>query len=192
MMRCIGNTWMCTALIFAVVGCMQIDPNFDSGYGRLFLSKEGVLVGESISKVSRNGKWYYGVDIDKDATFGALWNVIVNPDEEKVPFGEVAGDKEDLHNFLGQFMPKVGELQLGKTCMYSMSPDGDFIIDVHPKHKNIAFAGGFSGHGFKFASAVGEALKDLVTAGTTKVDLEAFSLKRFLVSMHQQSKKQNV
>ena len=55
---------------------MQIDPNFDSGYGRLFLSKEGVLVGESISKVSRNGKWCFGVDIDKDATFGALWNVI--------------------------------------------------------------------------------------------------------------------
>lgn len=76
MMRCIGNTWMCTVLIFAVVGCMQIDPNIDSGYSRLFLSKEGAQVGESISKVSRNGKWYFGVDIDKDATFGALWNVI--------------------------------------------------------------------------------------------------------------------
>ena len=76
MMRCIGNTWMCTVLIFAAVGCMQIDPNFDSGYSRLFLSKEGARVGESISKVSRNGKWYFAVDIDKDATFGALWNVI--------------------------------------------------------------------------------------------------------------------
>ena len=103
----------------------------------------------------------------------------VNPDETKIPFGEVAGDKEDLHKFLGQFMPNVGKLKFGKTCMYSMTPDGDFIIDVHPKHKNIAFAGGFSGHGFKFASAVGEALKDLVTTGTTKVDLEAFSVKRF-------------
>ena len=75
-MRCIGNTWMCTVLIFAVVGCMQIDPNIGSGYSRLFLSKEGAQVGESISKVSRNGKWYFGVDIDKDATFGALWDLM--------------------------------------------------------------------------------------------------------------------
>lgn len=103
----------------------------------------------------------------------------VNPDDVKVPFGEVAGDKEDLHKFLTTYMPKVGDLKFGKTCMYSMTPDGDFIIDVHPEYKNIAFAGGFSGHGFKFASAVGECLKDLVTTGTSKVDLQVFSMSRF-------------
>lgn len=103
----------------------------------------------------------------------------VNPDEDKIPFGEVAGDKEDLDAFLSNFMPKVGPLKYGKTCMYTMTPDSDFIIDVHPKYPNIAIAAGFSGHGFKFASAVGEALKDLVTNGQPKIDLAPFSISRF-------------
>lgn len=84
--------------------------------------------------------------------------ITIDANDDKAPFGEVAGDVEDLQQFLQTFMPQVGELKFGKTCMYDMTPDEDFIIDVHPKHPNIAFAGGFSGHGFKFASAVGEAL----------------------------------
>lgn len=103
----------------------------------------------------------------------------IDPSEEKQPFGDVEGDVEDLKYFLQTFMPQVGNLKFGKTCMYDMTPDEDFIIDCHPKYSNIAFAGGFSGHGFKFASAVGEALKDLIVSGQTKVDLQTFSIKRF-------------
>lgn len=103
----------------------------------------------------------------------------IDPDDEKAPFGHVSQDIEDLQDFLQAFMPKVEALKYGKTCMYDLTPDEDFVIDVHPNYPNIAFAGGFSGHGFKFASAVGEALKDLVTTGKTKVDLQAFSLSRF-------------
>ncbi|MFD2131165.1 N-methyl-L-tryptophan oxidase [Pseudogracilibacillus auburnensis] len=103
----------------------------------------------------------------------------VNPDEEKAPFGSVEGDQEDLDLFLKTFMPKVGKLKYGKTCMYTMTPDKDFIIDLLPNHPNIAIAAGFSGHGFKFASAVGEALKDLLLMGKPKIDLSPFSIKRF-------------
>lgn len=103
----------------------------------------------------------------------------VNPDEDKIPFGEVTGDQEDLDGFLQKFMPKVGHLKEGKTCMYSMTPDEDFIIDKHPDYPNIAIAAGFSGHGFKFSSAVGEALKDMALQQETKVDLTAFSINRF-------------
>lgn len=103
----------------------------------------------------------------------------INPDEDRVPFGEVAGDKEDLDGFLARFMPQVGSLQFGKTCMYSMTPDEDFIIDRHPVHENIIIAAGFSGHGFKFASAVGEALSELATNKKTTIDLQAFSIARF-------------
>lgn len=105
--------------------------------------------------------------------------VTIDPNDEKAPFGQVSHDVEDLQAFLQAFMPTVETLQYGKTCMYDLTPDEDFVIDVHPNYPNIAFAGGFSGHGFKFASAVGEALKDLVTLGETKVDLQAFSLSRF-------------
>lgn len=103
----------------------------------------------------------------------------VNPDDEKVPFGEISGDQEDLDHFLATHMPNVGPIKFGKTCMYTMTPDEDFVIDVHPQHPNIAIAAGFSGHGFKFASAVGEALKDLVTSGKSKIDLSHFSIDRF-------------
>ena len=103
----------------------------------------------------------------------------MNPDDEKVPFGEISGDQEDLDYFLATHMPNVGPIKFGKTCMYTMTPDEDFVIDVHPQHPNIAIAAGFSGHGFKFSSAVGEALKDLVTSGKPKIDLSHFSIDRF-------------
>lgn len=101
------------------------------------------------------------------------------PDEEKQPFGTVRGDEEDLSQFLSCYMPQVGPLKEGKTCMYTMTPDENFVIDLHPMYRNIVIAAGFSGHGFKFASAVGEIVSDLVTTGKTKLDISSFALKRF-------------
>jgi len=103
----------------------------------------------------------------------------VDPDEPLAPFGEVAGDREHLDDFLARIMPKTGPLKFGKTCMYNMTPDHHFIIDRLPGYENIVMATGFSGHGFKFASAVGEALKDMVLEEKPKVDLRPFSLERF-------------
>ncbi|GMU83463.1 MAG: oxidoreductase [Planctomycetota bacterium] len=53
------------------------------------------------------------------------------------------------------------------VCMYTMSQDGHFVIDRHPEHENVAFAAGFSGHGFKFAPVIGSILADLALTGTT-------------------------
>ena len=50
-------------------------------------------------------------------------------------------------------------------CLYENSPDGHFLIDRVPEHANVIFGGGFSGHGFKFASVVGEIVADLATKG---------------------------
>ena len=49
------------------------------------------------------------------------------------------------------------------VCMYTVTPDEDFIVDRHPDQANVVFAAGFSGHGFKFAPALGEHLADLST-----------------------------
>ena len=49
--------------------------------------------------------------------------------------------------------------------MYTLTPDRHFVIDVHPRHPQVAVACGFSGHGFKFASVVGEVLADLAESG---------------------------
>lgn len=55
-----------------------------------------------------------------------------------------------------------------KHCLYTMSPDSHFVVGLHPSHPNVAVAGGFSGHGFKFAPMVGEVLADLAIDGRTR------------------------
>ncbi len=101
----------------------------------------------------------------------------INPNEPLCPFDEQ--DSVDLQNFIQRFMPQHGALKYGKTCKYSMTPDEDFIIDFLPEHQNIVIAAGFSGHGFKFSSAVGEVLADLTLHGKSKQDLSLFKLSRF-------------
>jgi glycine/D-amino acid oxidase-like deaminating enzyme len=64
------------------------------------------------------------------------------------------------------------------VCIYTLSPDRHFVIDLHPEHSNVAVATGFSGHGFKFAPAVGEMLADLVEIGKTQLPGELFRFQR--------------
>jgi glycine/D-amino acid oxidase-like deaminating enzyme len=60
-----------------------------------------------------------------------------------------------------------------------MTPDEHFVIDTHPEFPQVCLAAGFSGHGFKFASALGEVLADLATGAKPAYDLDLFSLRRF-------------
>jgi glycine/D-amino acid oxidase-like deaminating enzyme len=55
------------------------------------------------------------------------------------------------------------------VCLYTLTPDRHFVIDRHPEASHVAYACGFSGHGFKFAPVVGEALADLAMAGRTEL-----------------------
>jgi glycine/D-amino acid oxidase-like deaminating enzyme len=65
------------------------------------------------------------------------------------------------------------------VCIYTLTPDRHFILDLHPEHANVAIAAGFSGHGFKFSSAVGEIMADLVESGKARLPIEMFQLGRF-------------
>jgi sarcosine oxidase len=64
-------------------------------------------------------------------------------------------------------------------CLYTLTPDGDFVIGGHPGHDNVAVACGFSGHGFKFAPVVGDVLADLTLAGGTDAPVAPFDPARF-------------
>ena len=66
-----------------------------------------------------------------------------------------------------------------KTCLFTNSPDEHFIIDRHPHAEHVTIAAGFSGHGFKFCSIVGEMLAELVVDGETRLDRTLFRLSRF-------------
>lgn len=66
-----------------------------------------------------------------------------------------------------------------KTCMFTNTPDGHFIMDHHPEHANVVIGAGFSGHGFKFCSVAGEILAELALDGETRHDIGMFGLDRF-------------
>lgn len=67
----------------------------------------------------------------------------------------------------------------GKPCLYTLTPDEHFVLGPHPAHASVVVAGGFSGHGFKFAPVVGEILADLALSGRTAHPIELFAPDRF-------------
>jgi len=93
---------------------------------------------------------------------------------------EVAPAEVDaLRQALDRFLPgAAGRLLWAFTCMYTNTPDRHFIIDRHPRHPQVAIACGFSGHGYKFASVVGEILADLTLDGTTRHPIGFLSRQR--------------
>jgi sarcosine oxidase len=89
-------------------------------------------------------------------------------------------DEARTRRFLERHLPEgAGRLRAMKTCIYTMTPDEDFIIDVLPSDPRVVVASPCSGHGFKFASVIGEILADLSTEGATRHDISRFRMSRF-------------
>lgn len=89
-------------------------------------------------------------------------------------------DIEELRAQLSRFIPSLnGSVVTAATCMYTLTPDEHFILSVHPDHLQVAVAAGFSGHGFKFTSVIGEILADLATESETPHSIALFSPERF-------------
>jgi len=101
----------------------------------------------------------------------------VDPDSVNREFQ--ATDAADVQRFAAEHLNGVTPQVLdGKICLYTMTPDEHFLIDFHPDHRNILFATGFSGHGFKFAPVIGEILADLVVNHRTDHAIDKFRLSR--------------
>lgn len=89
-------------------------------------------------------------------------------------------DESAMRAAIANRIPSLnGTVVDARTCMYTMTPDEHFIIDAHPDYPQISIATGFSGHGFKFSSVVGEILADLAINGRTDHDISLFSRRRF-------------
>jgi sarcosine oxidase len=82
---------------------------------------------------------------------------------------------ERLRDYAKGLLPSVtGEILETTSCRYTMTPDEDFVIDVHPEYRQIVFASPCSGHGFKFAPIIGQMLTDLALTGDTPCPTERF------------------
>ncbi|HMK18429.1 MAG TPA: N-methyl-L-tryptophan oxidase [Chitinophagaceae bacterium] len=91
-------------------------------------------------------------------------------------------DIENLKYCLNKYLSGVFDSILHtKICLYANSPDENFIIDKLPGYEeNVSIACGFSGHGFKFASVIGEILADLAIEGRSDLPIEFLNAKRFV------------
>jgi sarcosine oxidase len=75
-----------------------------------------------------------------------------------------------------------GALTDTATCMYTLTPDHHFVIGRHPAHAQVVIASPCSGHGYKFASVVGEILADLAVDGATRHNIDLFAPERFVAT----------
>ncbi|MCL6442721.1 MAG: FAD-dependent oxidoreductase [Alicyclobacillus sp.] len=76
---------------------------------------------------------------------------------------------ERMRDFLKRRIPGLadGTLLRSSTCMYTNTPDLHFVVGEHPSEQNVILGLGYSGHGFKFASVMGEILVGLAQGERT-------------------------
>jgi sarcosine oxidase len=130
---------------------------------------------------------YYGFPILPTEKFGEPAGLKIahhHPDGETDPDYVnrklTKDDEENLKYALNKYLPGAFESFLSsKICLYANSPDENFIIDRLPGYEDVVIACGFSGHGFKFVSVVGEILADLAMKDKTELPIEFLNAKRF-------------
>jgi sarcosine oxidase len=126
-----------------------------------------------------DGNMFYGFpaqDADRGvkAAFFRAGGVPTSPDtidrevhEEEIGF---------LRGYLAEYVPELaGRCLDARACMYTNTPDEHFVISTHPEHPQVVIACGFSGHGYKFCSVVGEIVADLAIEGSTRHPIDLFS-----------------
>jgi len=105
-----------------------------------------------------------------DTTDAIRVNREVNPERDVAPIVEA----------MEHWMPgAAAKLRAAKPCLYTLTPDGHFIVDRHPDHARLILCGGFSGHGFKFAPVIGETAADLALEKGSRHQIDFLSLRRF-------------
>jgi sarcosine oxidase len=93
-------------------------------------------------------------------------------------FEEDPANRARVESWAKQYLPSaLGPLLYTKTCLYTLTPDRDFVIDTIPEHPDISIAIG-AGHAFKFASVIGRILSELAIEGKTPSDISPFALDR--------------
>ena len=126
-----------------------------------------------------DGNSFYAIpahDGPRDGVKVAFFRADGRPANPETIDREVHDDEvEFIRGYLARYVPALdGEFLYAKTCMYTNTPDEHFVISTHPDHPQVAIAAGFSGHGYKFCSVVGEILADLATDGETSHPIGLF------------------
>jgi sarcosine oxidase len=122
---------------------------------------------------------FYGFPIFGEPAVKIAWDrceIVTDPESRSFePRDDVT---EAVREFAARHLPQaVGPVRLAKTCLYTLTPDRDFLLDRVPGTENIFTVVG-AGHAFKFASLLGRILVDLALDGTTTHDISALAADR--------------
>lgn len=126
------------------------------------------------------GRFFYGFPASAKGVKLAIHHEGEATDPDHVRREVGAEEVEKMRGMLRDYLPDAnGKLNDAAVCLYTNTPDEHFIVDHHPEHRQVVFVSACSGHGFKFASAMGEVLADLLLLGRSRFDLGLFRLGRF-------------
>ena len=90
-------------------------------------------------------------------------------------------DEEKLRSIIKSYIPDLDvDSVRSAVCMYTNTPDREFIIDFHPDYSNVLILSPCSGHGFKFSPVIGEIAFNLINNNKSKFSINSFSIERLL------------
>lgn len=128
---------------------------------------------------ARDGRWIYGFPEINGRLKIAFHNLYEDCDPETIRRSVSAAEVDLMRKYGTDLISALGDFSHAKTCMYTMTPDEHFVLGtLHDP--DVFIAAGFSGHGFKFASVVGDIAEDvLFKRRQYDADLELFDPRRF-------------
>jgi sarcosine oxidase len=126
---------------------------------------------------------FYGFPIVGEPAVKVAWDrceIVTDPEHRS--FEPRSDVNQAIRGFVGRHLPEAdGDIHFAKTCLYTLTPDRDFVLDRVPGHHNIFTAVG-AGHAFKFASLLGRTLVDLALDSSTDVDIAPFAADRAILT----------
>jgi len=126
-----------------------------------------------------HGRIFYAFPDLGDGVKAAIHHEGERTDAEHVRRDVTDDDEAAVRSLVERLVPAAaGRRRESCVCLYTNTPDHDFLIDRHPGHEQVFIVSPCSGHGFKFSPVIGEIVADLVTGGASRFDLRPFSLSR--------------
>ncbi|MDY7224995.1 N-methyl-L-tryptophan oxidase [Hyalangium rubrum] len=125
---------------------------------------------------------FYGFPHDGQAPGVKLaWHHFGTPtDPDRVDREIHESDREPLRSYCAEHLPELSSrVSLEKVCLYTVTPDKDFVVDHLPGEPRVTLVGGLSGHGFKFTVLLGRIAAWMATERKVPWELSRFSLARF-------------
>jgi sarcosine oxidase len=125
---------------------------------------------------------FYGFPVFGEPAVKVAWDrceLVTDPESRS--FEPVADVSEAIRGFVADHLPDADRgVHLARTCLYTLTPDRDFIVDRLPGSERVFMAVG-AGHAFKFASLLGSILADLALDGKTAHDVRDFAANRAIL-----------